>query len=74
MDLDQIDSINQQGSKHLQRRLGYIKRGVASREREVTVTPLLSSYKAPSGELHPGLGPPEQKRCEALGRSPEEDH
>ena len=51
---------------------GCIKKGVASREREVIVP--LSSCEAPSGVLCPGLGPPVQGRHRALGMSPEESH
>ena len=50
-----------------------IKKGVASMEREVIV-PLVSSCEAPSGVLHPGLGPPVQEGCRALGMGPEEGH
>ena len=54
--------------------LGCIKKGVASREREVIVPPLLSSCEAPSGVLYPGLGPSAQEKHGALGTGPEEDH
>ena len=43
-----------------------IKRGVASREREVIVPPLLSSCEAPSGVLCPGLGPQYRKDVELV--------
>ena len=46
--------------------LDCIKRGVASREREVIVPPLLSSCEAPSGVLCPGLGPQYRKDMELL--------
>ena len=45
--------------------LGCIKKGVASREREVIVPQ--------SGVLRPGLGPSVQEGCGALGAGPEED-
>ena len=44
--------------------LGCIKKGVASREREMI--PLLNSSEAPSGVVHPGLGPPVQEGHGAL--------
>ena len=54
--------------------LGYIKKGVASREREVIVPPLFSSCEAPSAVLRPGLGPPVEERRRAPGTGPEEGH
>ena len=55
--------------------LGCIKKGMASREREVTVSTLLSSREAPSGRiLCPGLGPPIQERHGTFGAGPEEGH
>ena len=54
--------------------LGCIKRGVASREREVIVPPLLSSCEAPSAVLRPDLGPSVQKGRATLGAGSEEGH
>ena len=54
--------------------LGFIKEGVASREREVIVPPVLGSCEALSGVLCPGLGPPVQEEREALGTGTEEGH
>jgi len=54
--------------------LDCIKKGVASRKREMIVPPLFGSCEAPSGVLHPGLGPPAEERCRGLGTSPEEGH
>jgi len=47
---------------------GCVKRGVASRERDVIV----SLYS--SGAQCPGLGPPAHEGCGALGMGPEEGH
>jgi len=49
-----------------------MKRGVASREREVIV--FLCPCKTPPAVLHPGLGPPAQERRGAVGAFPEECH
>ena len=49
-----------------------IKKGVASRDREVIVP--LFSCEAPSGVLCPGMEPPVQERQRAVGEGPEEGH
>ena len=54
--------------------LSCIKRGVASKEGEVIVPPLLSACEAPSGVLCPDLGPSAQETCGTLGMGPEEGH
>jgi len=54
--------------------LGYIKRGVASREREGDCPPLLCPRGDQTVVLHPDLGHPAQERQEAVGVGPEEGH
>lgn len=51
----------------------YTHRGIASREGEVLGS-LLCTCEAPSTVLHPGLGPPSQERCGAVGVGSEEGH
>ena len=51
--------------------LGCIKRGVASREREVIVS---LPWEVPYGVLCPSLGPPAQEACQAVGAGPEVNH
>ena len=53
---------------------GSIRRGVASRDREV-IFPLDSApSEAPARILHPSLGHPTQERCGAFGEDQEEGH
>ena len=52
--------------------LGCIKKGVASKEREVIVP--IGSNEAPFGVLRPGLGPPVRQGHGALETSPKESH
>jgi len=54
--------------------LGSIRRGMASRVREVTVPLYSASREAPAGVLHPSLGPPTQEICETFREGPEEGH
>jgi len=49
-----------------------IRRGVASRDREVIVP--LCPREAPSGVLSPGVEPPIQERQRAVEGGPEEGH
>jgi len=49
--------------------LGSMRRGVASRDREVIVP-----REAPSGVPHPGLELPKEERRGAFGEDPEEGH
>ena len=51
-----------------------IKRGVASREREVIVPHLLGSREAPYGVMHPGLGLLVQEGRGALRAGAKEGH
>ena len=52
--------------------LGCIKKRPAGRGREEGCPLLLGSCEAPSRVLCPGLGPPAQERCRALGMGLEE--
>ena len=51
--------------------LGYIKRGVANRERGGNCPSLLCLCEVPAGVLCAGLGSPAQEGCGAVGVSPE---
>ena len=48
-----------------------IKRGVASREREGIFLLCFAFVRSHLGVLCPGLGPPTQEGCEAVGAGPE---
>ena len=67
LDMSQQRALAAQKANWIQ---GCIKRGVASREREVIAS--LSSCEASSGVLYPGLETPAQGRHGALATGPEE--
>ena len=54
--------------------LGTVRRGIASKAREMIVPLLHCPHETPTGVLSPNMGPPALERYGAFGEDPEDCH